>query len=349
MTRTRIPTLLLSPRIRRDFGDAIRAVAGPQLQFAVVDASAPLPPDVVADARIAFLSLDVVGQSTPTQPDPQMQHFCDQLLAAAHLQWLHVPTVGVDRPVFQELLRRGVRVTTSSGANAEAVAHTALMGVMVLARGGLKWMQAQREHRWTPLRGDEAQEDLRGQTAIVVGQGPIGRHIAVLLEALGLQVSRLRHSPQAGDAAQGIHGFGALPELAREANWLVVACPLTEATRHLVDARVMAALPRGAKIVNVGRGGVIDESALLDALASGQVGGAHLDVFAQEPLPADSPFWDLPNVLVSPHNAGSSRQYGDRVVQLFIDNLGRWTRGEPLHQEAPRALTLGRAGMKPLL
>ncbi|MFY9509985.1 MAG: NAD(P)-dependent oxidoreductase, partial [Rubrivivax sp.] len=170
--------------------------------------------------------------------------------------------------------------------------------------------------------------------------GPIGRSIAVSLDMLGLQVHKLRHRPQPGDAALGIHAYAALHQLARQAQWLVIACPLTQATRHLVDAQVLAAMPRGAFIVNVGRGGVVDEQALLDALASGQIAGAHLDVFEQEPLAPDSPFWDLPNVLVSPHNAGSSQQYGERCVQIFIDNLGRHTRGEPLLNEVPPGLAL---------
>ncbi|MGJ4748572.1 NAD(P)-dependent oxidoreductase, partial [Leptospira sp. SA-E8] len=225
-------------------------------------------------------------------------------------------------------------------ANAQAVAHSALAGVMVLARGGLQWMPSQRAHRWEPLRGPDAPADLAGQTAIVIGHGPIGRDIARLLEALGLRVHKLRHTPQPGDAELGIHAYADLRGLAPAAHWLVIACPLTDATRRLVDAAVLRALPRGAFIVNVGRGGVLDEQALLAALADGQVAGAHLDVFEQEPLPQDSPFWDLTNVLVSPHNAGSSRQYGERCVRIFLDNLARWTRGEPLLQEAASGQTL---------
>lgn len=335
-----MPTLLLSPRVHQDFGDALRHAAGPDLRFAVADAAHPLSARQLAEVDIALMSLDVIGQSTKTGLTPYMQFFCDQLLATPALQWLHVPTAGVDRPVFQEMLRRGVRVTTSSGANAEAVAHTAIMGVMMLARGALKWVRAQREHRWEPLRGAEAPCDLAGQTAIVVGHGPIGRSVAQLLQAHGLTVHKLRHAPQPGDAEQGIHGYGRLRELAHEAQWLVLCCPLTDATRRLADASVLEAMPRGSFVVNVGRGGVLDEQALLAALASGQVAGAHLDVFEQEPLAPDSPFWDLPNVLVSPHNAGSTQQYGDRCVHLFLDNLGRWVRREPLRQEVPRHLAL---------
>lgn len=337
---TAMPTLLITPEVHHDFAADLRAAGGADLRFALADPAHPLSAQDLAEVDIALMSLDVIGPSSRTVLSPLMQLYSEQLRAAPRLRWLHVPTAGVDRPVFQEMLRRGVRVTTSSGANAEAVAHSALTGVMVLARGGLQWLHAQRAHRWAPLRGPDAPADLAGQTAIVIGHGPIGRDIARLLEALGLRVHKLRHRPQPGDAAVGIHGYAALRALAPEAHWLVIACPLTEATRYLVDAAVLRALPRGACIVNVGRGGVLDEQALLDALADGQIAGAHLDVFEQEPLPPDSPFWDLPNVLVSPHNAGSSRQYGERCVRIFLDNLARWTRGEPLRQEAARDQTL---------
>ncbi|MES2184894.1 MAG: D-2-hydroxyacid dehydrogenase [Pseudomonadota bacterium] len=337
-----MPTLLVSARIRDAFGDALcaagaaGAAGGSALRLAVSDVHQPLSPQQLSEVDIALMTLDVIGLSTKMALTPGMQFFSEQLRAAPRLQWLHVPTAGVDRPVFQEMLRRGVRVTNSSGANADAVAHTAIMGVMVLARGALTWIQAQREHRWAPLRGPDAPADLAGQTAVVVGYGPIGRSIAQFLEALGLQVHKLRHTPQAGDATLGIQGYAELHARVRGAQWLVIACPLTDATRHMVDAAVLDAMPRGAFVLNVGRGGVLDEDALLAALASGHIAGAHLDVFEQEPLAADSPFWDLPNVLVSPHNAGATRQYDDRCVYMFLDNLGRWVRGEPLLQEVPR-------------
>lgn len=335
-----MPDLLVSPRVHADFGQPLRAAGGANLRLVVSDPGVPLPREGLAQVEIALLSLDVIGTSTKTVLTPAMECFSRQLRDAPKLRWLHVPTAGVDRPIFQDMLRRGVRITNSSGANAEAVAHTALMGVMLLARGGLHWMQSQRAHRWAPLRGAEAPSDLAGQTAVVIGTGPVGRSLARMLEMLGLRVRKLRHAPRPGDAEQDVHGYGRLRELARDAQWLVIACPLTDATRRMVDASVLDAMPHGAFVVNVGRGGVLDEQALLAALASGRIAGAHLDVFEQEPLAPDSPFWDLPNVLVSPHNAGSTRQYADRCVHMFLDNLARWTRGEPLLQEVPRDLAL---------
>lgn len=336
-----MPTLLLSHEVHRHHAAALQAAAGGGLRFVVVEPDRPPGAAELGEVDIALMSLDVIGLSTRTELTPGMVRFSDALRAAPGLRWLHVPTAGVDRPVFQQMLRRGVRVTTSSGANAAAVAHTALMGVLLLARGGLAWTAAQREQRWAPLRGADAPADLEGQTAIVVGHGPIGQRIATLLEAFGLTVHRLRHTPRPGDAARGLHGYGALPALAPSAQWLVIACPLSPSTRHLVNAAVLQALPQGACVVNVGRGGVVDEAALLQALQARHLGGAHLDVFEHEPLPPDSPFWRRPDVLVSPHNAGSSRGYGERCVRLFADNLARWVQGRPLVNEANPDRMLG--------
>lgn len=327
-------TLLVSGPTYDEFREELQAAAGGPLRFAVSRPGEAIAPALLQEVDIACMSLDVIGNSTKTQLSPELQAFSDHLYAASALRWLHVPVAGADRPVFLDMMKRGVRLTTSSGANAEAVAHTALAGFMLLARGGLHWVHAQREHRWAPRRGPQAPRDLPGQTAIVIGQGPIGRSIAALLEGLGVKVLRLRHSPTAEDAARGdTFGYRDLPALAPRADWLVLACPLTDATRMLVDAQVLGAMPRGAFVVNVGRGGVLDEAALLDALGSGQLAGAYMDVFATEPLPPDSPFWDLPNVLVSPHCAGSTTGHRARAIRMFLDNLPRYRRGEPLVNE----------------
>lgn len=334
-----MPTLLLSADTRDEFHDELQAAAGGALRFAISDPRVRLPSELLRQVDIACMSLDVIGMSTKTELAPEMRVFCEYLRAAPALRWLHAPVAGYDRPIFQEMLARGVTVSTSSGANAEAVAHSALAGFMLLARNGLHWLHAQQQHRWAALRAADAPRDLAGQTAIVIGQGPVGRSIARLLECLELRVFRLRHKPVAGDAAQNIYGYRDLGTLAPQADWIVLACPLSDDTRNLLDANVLNAMPRGSFVVNVGRGGVLDEDALLAALHSGQIAGAHMDVFAAEPLPADSPFWDLPNVLVSPHNAGSSRGFRERGVRIFIDNLARWRRGEALVNEVPPVVT----------
>jgi len=329
------PTILLSPPTVAQFGAAIQAACGGAARFAVSTPAAPLAPEALAAIDCAVMTLDVIGPSSKTVLSPEFAAFARHMAAAPGLRWLHIPAAGADRPEFQQLLARGVRVTTSSGANAEAVAHTALMGVMLLARNGLRFLHAQRQHQWQPVRGAMAPADLAGQTALVLGQGPIGRRIGELLRALGLEVLGLRRAPVSGDAERGIHAYTAIGALAPRVRWLIVACPLSSHTQGLVSAAVLAAMPGGSHVVNVGRGGVVDEAALLAALQRGHIAGAHLDVFETEPLPADSPFWDLPNVLVSPHSAGGTLGHNTRAVGLFVDNLARWQRGEPLVNEVP--------------
>jgi phosphoglycerate dehydrogenase-like enzyme len=295
-----------------------------------------LPPDPaarVADAECgrvetAFFSGDVF-------PDHTRQFF-SAARKAARLKWLHVFNVGVDHPIYTEMLERGVRLTTSAGSTAGPIAQTAIMGLLALARGFPRWLVAQRSHQWNPERKTPPR-DLRGQTAIVVGLGKIGAEIARLARALGLNVIGVRRGPRrADDPVDELHLPAALPGLLPRCDWLIIACPLTPETRGLVDAGLIATLPRGARIINIARGEIVAEQALIGALRSGHLAGAYLDVFETEPLPPESPLWDLPNVLITPHNSSAAAGNDERVLAIFLDNLGRWHRGEPLVNEVPK-------------
>jgi len=283
-----------------------------------------------ADVDIAFISRDVTGLSTKHELAPSLQACYDVLRQSAGLKWVHIHSAGADRPIYQELRGRGVTITTSSGANAEVVAQTALAGLLALARRFPQLMAAQREHRWAPLLAGQLPRDLGGQTAVLVGWGPIGQRIGAFLRLLGLQLIVVRN--RAAPAQDGVQmvTFDAFTQVLPRADWLLLACPLTDQTRHLVDARALAALPRGAGLINVARGEVVVESDVIDALRTGQLGGAFLDVFEHEPLAADSPLWDLPQVIVTPHSAGHSDGNAPRVTGMFLDNLRRWCAGEPL-------------------
>ncbi|HYF18767.1 MAG TPA: D-2-hydroxyacid dehydrogenase [Ramlibacter sp.] len=329
-------TLLLSKPTHDEYRDRLLQAAAGELRFVVSQPGVDLPQQQLDQVDLALMSLDVIGKSGKTDLSPELQAFTAHLYASRQLKWLHVPTAGADRPVFLDMMKRGARLTSSSGANAEAVAHSALTGFMVLGRGALTWIGNQRERRWQPIRGPQSPQDLRGQTAIVAGQGPIGQAIARLLEAIGLTVLKLRNSPQPGDAQRGTYGYGDIAALAPKADWIILSCPLSDATRNLVDARVLAALPPGAKVINVGRGGTLDEAALADAVRSGHIGGAYLDVFVTEPLPGDSPLWDLPNVLLSPHCSGATPGHRLRAIEMFLDNLPRWREGKALVNEVYR-------------
>jgi len=149
-----------------------------------------------------------------------------------------------------------------------------------------------------------------------------------------MHVIGVRRSPmQPGDPVAEMHPFTALRELLPRCDWVVLACPLSDVTRRIINAGTLALLPRGARLINVARGGVVDQPALIEALQSGHLGGAYLDVFEKEPLPPDSPLWDLPNVLVTPHNALASAGNEHRAAELFLANLGRWARGAALLNE----------------
>ena len=163
-----------------------------------------------------------------------------------------------------------------------------------------------------------------------MGWGPIGQRIGALLQALGLRVAVARQSAVLAHADIPTVQYKILHQLLPQADWLVLCCPLSAETRFLVNDAALARLPRGAHVVNVARGDVMDEDALIAALTSGALAGAYLDVFAHEPLPSNSPLWALPNVIVTPHCAGFSDGNEQRVARMFLENLSRWARGEPL-------------------
>lgn len=176
--------------------------------------------------------------------------------------------------------------------------------------------------------------DLVGQTVLIFGLGRIGSEIARLAQVLGLKVIGVRRSPlRAGEPVDELHPPQRLAELLPRADWLIIASPLTAETRGLIDAVMLARLPAGARIINIARGEIIDETMLTAALREQRLAGAYLDVFAQDPLAVDSPLWDLPNVIVSPHNAAAASGNDGRVYRMFLENLGRWHRGETLAQE----------------
>lgn len=335
-----MPTVLVSAPFEREFGGELRTFAaarGITLDLVL------LPEDV--DARVGAedtVRLDAALFSGDIHPE-WSRSFYSTLRKAAGLKWLHVFNAGVDAPIFIELMQRGVRLSTSSGTNAEAVANSALAGLLALSRGLPGWMQLQRERRWRKRKRDEAPPDLRGQTMLLIGAGAIGGHIAAVARAIGLRVLAVRRSAaRDGDPAHETHPPSALASLLPRADWLVIACPLTPETRGLIDARAIASLPAGAHLINIGRGEVVDQPKMVEALACGRLAGAYLDVFDPEPLPPESPLWSMPNVIVSPHDAASAAGNDRRVFELFCRNLAAWQQGIALVNEA-QAVPLTRA------
>jgi phosphoglycerate dehydrogenase-like enzyme len=323
-----VTTLLLGPDFERRHGERLRALEaeeGVSLERVRVprDPEARVPASDVARVEVAYFSGDVFPERSPA--------FFAAALGAPKLRWLHLFNAGVDHPIFSRFLERGVALTASPGANAVPIAQSAIAGLLALARGFPAFARAQRERRW--LGHDELPRppDLAGQTLLVLGLGGIGGEIARLGRALGLRVIGVRRSrPQESAPIDAWHAPDELAALLPHVQWLAIACPLSRETRRLVDAAALARLPDGACVLNVSRGEIVEESALVDELASGRLGGAYLDVFEQEPLPPDSPLWSLPNAIVSPHASHVSSGSGDRQAERFLANLRRYLRGEAL-------------------
>ena len=310
--------VLVSDFIEERYGAALEAAA-PATPRVILHAGGRVEGDVAA-VEAVFFSGDCYPARAP--------EFMGVALGARGLRWLHTFSAGVDHPVFRGLLARGVCVTTSSGASAPAVAQMAILFLLALARGLPAHVAAQRQHRWVP----EAGEDLEGKIAAVVGLGPIGLEVVRLAQALGMRVIGVRRRP-AGDEPCETWPMTRLGELLARADYVVLALPLTPDTHHLLDADAIARMRPGARLVNVGRGELLDEAALAAALREGRLGGAGLDVFEAEPLVETSPLWELPGVIVTPHVAASTPAAHHHAAELFVENLGRWVRGEPLRNE----------------
>jgi phosphoglycerate dehydrogenase-like enzyme len=276
------------------------------------------------DVDIAFISRDVTGASTKHVLTESLRAFYESLRASPNLRWVHVHSAGLDRPIFPELQARGVKVTPSTGANSEPVMQTALAGLLALSRQFPALMAAQREHTWVPTTELPPLRDLTGQTAVIVGWGSIGQRLGAVLRLLGLQIAVVRGSATpAGDDIDSV-AFEDILTLLPRADWLILACPLTDRTRALIDARAFDAMPRGAHLINVARGEVVVQADLIAALRSGRLGGAYLDVYEHEPLDAGSPLWAMPNVIATPHTAGHSDGNAGRVDAIFLELLRRW-------------------------
>jgi phosphoglycerate dehydrogenase-like enzyme len=253
------------------------------------------------------------------------------LASRPNLRWIQATSAGVGKLAERVgLTESSVAVTTASGVHARPLAEFALLGMLMFGKDALRLGRDQREHRWERFAGEE----VAGKTVCVVGLGKIGREVARLARALDARV--VGTVRELGDRVPGDLGVERLEpterldELLPETDVLVLAVPHTALTHRLIDARRLALLKPGAILVNVARGDVVDEAALIEALQSGQLRGAALDVFEHEPLPTESPLWDLPNVFVSPHSASTVAAENGRIVELFQENIRRYLEGRPL-------------------
>jgi phosphoglycerate dehydrogenase-like enzyme len=285
---------------------------------------------------VALISRDVTATSTKQNIIPSTQAFYDLLLGSQDLRWVQIHSAGADRQIYLDLMARGVIISGSSGVNAPIVMQNAIAGILMLARKFPFMLKAQAERRWDPLIKHPLPPDLAGQTAVVIGRGPIGGGIARVLEAIGVKTisvgfnAALKDGRSATDQARHI---SELNQLLPQAQWLVLACPLSSETRGLINKEAINLLPDGAHVINIARGEIIVEPDLIDALQNQKLAGAYLDVFASEPLDSSSPLWGMDNVIVTPHSAGHSAGNEKRVLDLFVENLHLFVKGEKLKNQ----------------
>src|SRR5688572_6125320 len=324
-------TALVSKQFIANFGDALNAVAmraGTTVDFMT------LPEE--QGARVSQADCDRVDCTFIDRDirfnDQLYAAYGEAVVASTSLKWIHLVSSGVgQQPFIPALAAKNVTITSSTGSNAEPVAQTGFTGLLMLARGFPGYIQVQHKHEWRPMRGAALPDDLRGQTVLLIGVGAVGKTFAGYARAFGLKVIGVRRSPMTpDDPVDDLHPPSKLHEVLARADWIVIACPLTPETRDLLDAEAFGHMKKGARLINIGRGEVVDESALIEALRSGRLAGAALDAHIQEPLPPDSPLWDLPNVIVTPHNASASSGNEKRAAAMFIANFGHWIRREPL-------------------
>lgn len=250
---------------------------------------------------------------------------------AANLRWFQQWGAGTDWLMrHPEIAKRDFILTNASGVHAVPISEHIMAFLLAFARRLPHAIRAQDARRWEHRSSIPAFE-LCGKTMLLVGVGAIGRRTAQIAAAMGMRVMGVRRDPS--KTVPGIDkmlGPEALEHALPEADFVVLTMPLTEETRNMFNARLFEKMKPSAYLINIGRGGTVEEPALVQALQSGQIAGAGLDVFATEPLPPDSPLWEMPNVIITAHYSGETPLYDERALEIFLDNLERYSRGQPM-------------------
>lgn len=248
---------------------------------------------------------------------------------AKNLRWIHALTAGVEFLLFPETQNSPVLISNSKGIHGIPMAEHVLGMMLSFTRRLPLLQQQQQKHLWQRPPIDDLQE-INGKTMAVVGLGAIGREIARKAKAMDMRVVAAKREMTQEPFVDRLYRPEQLLEMLAEADFVVVALPLTDATNGLFGREQFAAMKPSAYFINVSRGAVVQEEPLLECLKAGRIAGAGLDVFVEEPLPAANPFWDLPNVIITPHLAAISPVYLDRAIKLFADNLSRYIADKPL-------------------
>jgi len=293
------------------------------------DPSFQRTPDQERRWRGLLAQADILFDFDPT-------HRADLPELAPNARWIQATSAGIGQLVKGN--RYDTRMpntifTTASGVHRRPLTEFVVMAMLMHYKGAPRMINAQQRRHWERYAGT----DLEGRTLAIVGLGRVGAEIARMCRALGLTVIGTDVS-SAPEIVDRYYEISQLHAMLRQADVLVLMVPHTPQTEKMIGAKELALLPRGAYFINIARGAVVDQPALVEALRSGHLGGAALDVFSEEPLPPSSPLWGMPNVLVSPHSASTSDRENRRITDLFCDNLGRFLKGEPLRNVLNTAL-----------
>ena len=267
---------------------------------------------------------------------------------APRLRWIQLHSAGVEHTLHRPIVQaEDIEVTSASGIHATPIAEYCVGMMLAFMYQIPRMMRLKAQAKWPDNQYDIFKpHGLRGLTVGIVGYGSIGREVARIADAFGMIVLATKHNlahlrddegyiepgtgDPTGDIPERLYPPEALASMARDCDFLVVATPMTETTRHLIDETILQQMKNSDVLINIARGDVVDEAALISALAAEQIGGAALDVFSEEPLPSTSPLWNLDNVIMSPHVSGNNTRYHERAAALFYENLRRYIEKRPL-------------------
>jgi phosphoglycerate dehydrogenase-like enzyme len=295
----------------------------PQIQFVPIPKDGTVPPagrDAEVILRCAMLK-------------HELSH---ALQGAPLVKWIHTSTAGFDWVMVPEVEERQIEITRSPASKAKPIAEYVLAYIFLMAKRLPALLRAQTAHRWTPSNPDE----VGGKTIGVIGAGAIGREVARLGSAFGMRVIGMKRTPEPLANFDRVLGAKGLPIILNEADYVVLSCPLTPETENMIRSSQLQQMKSSAYLINIARGGLIVEQDLLQALQENWIAGACLDVFNEEPLPPESPFWDMENVVITPHTTWGSPHSLDYVLDEFILNLDRHLAGNSLLNK-PKNLVLG--------
>ena len=299
------PELLPRPRFPNDHGGAPGTFRTPEQETRFLE--------MLGQAEVLF--------------DFDRPHLRDLSTVAPRLRWVQSTSAGIGQMVKRVGLdKAGIVITTASGVHARPLADFCLMAMLMFAKDYFRMERDKKAKHWARYSGEE----LTGKTLAIVGLGRIGQEVARHGKRMDMRVTGMRRSDTPVEGIDRIFRRDALRDALAEADFVVLAAPHTPETEGMIGAGEIAAMKRGAVLINIGRAQLVDEPALVRALDEGHLAGAALDVFNPEPPPDDSPFWDMPNVIISPHSASTVTQENARITEIFCDNLQRYLAGKPL-------------------